>query len=246
MCWPIPAAPPVTMTVRPDSLIRFLLAVKVGLLAFAQPTARSLRIFRFQRTSGRPHYKTPYTAVTNPGQPGGHGWVLTVVLNGRLSGGQVPAPGLGTRRVQAPRQERARHTFERVLDAGVELLAERGHEGLHDQRGLPARSGLTGRPLRAYRQQGHTRWPASTSAGSLSFGGPCAGGCPVAVLPVLTGFSTYCGRVLCQSINRAPQARRGQDLYHLRGHARDSADADRQGCDWIGRTVALTCEYTYR
>jgi AcrR family transcriptional regulator len=33
-----------------------------------------------------------------------------------------------TRRVQAPRQERSRRTFERVLDAGVELLAEGGYE----------------------------------------------------------------------------------------------------------------------
>ncbi|HKS99787.1 MAG TPA: TetR/AcrR family transcriptional regulator [Rugosimonospora sp.] len=31
--------------------------------------------------------------------------------------------------VRAPRQERARRTFERVLDAGAELLAEQGYEG---------------------------------------------------------------------------------------------------------------------
>jgi AcrR family transcriptional regulator len=42
----------------------------------------------------------------------------------------APDPGdLETPWVRAPRQERARRSFERVLDAGAELLAERGYEG---------------------------------------------------------------------------------------------------------------------
>ena len=42
---------------------------------------------------------------------------------------QIRAMQLGRRRVQAPRQERARRSFERALDAGAELLAQGGYEG---------------------------------------------------------------------------------------------------------------------
>jgi AcrR family transcriptional regulator len=46
------------------------------------------------------------------------------------SAGPAPDPGdLDTPWVRAPRQQRARRSFERVLDAGAELLAEHGYEG---------------------------------------------------------------------------------------------------------------------